>query len=108
MVKKKLELEKIIWEALSEMTAIEPIALDLKAYSTYCDTLRIATGSSDRHLRAMADRVVELGKKEGARKPIGIEGIDSAQWVLIDYGDVVVHLFEAEARSYYDLEGMWR
>jgi ribosome-associated protein len=67
----------------------------------------IATGTSRPHVQALAERVEELLKDHG-RKPLRDEGLPEAEWVLMDYGDFMVHIFQPEARSYYDLERLWR
>jgi ribosome-associated protein len=67
----------------------------------------IATGTSRPHVQALAERVEELLKENG-REPLRDEGLPEAEWVLMDYGDVMVHIFQPNARSYYDLERLWR
>lgn len=67
----------------------------------------IATGTSRPHIQALAERIEELLKLSG-RAPLRDEGLPEAEWVLIDYGDFIVHLFQPEARDYYDLERLWR
>ena len=71
------------------------------------DVFVIATGTSRPHVQSLADRVEELLKLAG-RRPLRDEGRAEAEWVLLDYGDVVVHLFQTQARAYYDLERLWR
>ncbi|MFT7621381.1 MAG: ribosome-associated protein [Myxococcota bacterium] len=73
----------------------------------YCDYFVIASGRSDRQVKAIAENITLTMKNEHSMLPKGIEGNDGAQWVLIDYGDVVVHLFNAPVRDYYDLDGLW-
>jgi len=82
------------------------VVLDLDGKATFADRMVIATGLADRQLQAMATHLVE--KLEGAgRKRIAIEGMGTSDWVLIDAGDIVVHLFRPEARAAYALERMW-
>lgn len=80
--------------------------LDLRGLSAVADFFVIATGTSDRQMRAIADQVEELGDKVGQRR-YGLSGYESATWLLLDYVDVVLHLFDAERRQYYDLELLW-
>ena len=82
------------------------VVLDLRGTSPVCDYFVIATGTSDRQLRAAADHIEEQARQRHER-PIGQLGRDSAHWILLDFFDVVVHLFDAEARGYYDLELLW-
>jgi ribosome-associated protein len=85
-------------------SAIEII--DVVGKVDYADYLVLMTGSSDRHVAALADAVDELLSKNGIRS-ISIEGRPAASWVLIDFVDVVVHIFQHEARAVYDLDGLW-
>ncbi|MEN8687017.1 MAG: ribosome silencing factor [Desulfuromonadales bacterium] len=81
--------------------------LDVRKISSLTDFLVIASGSSDRQVSASAESV-QLGmKKEHETMPIGIEGLNEGRWVLIDYGDVMVHIFHEPVRMFYDLDGLW-
>lgn len=82
------------------------VALDLREISPVTDFVVIGTGTSDRQIRAVADLVLEYGKKVGER-PYGLAGYQSAVWILIDYVDVVFHIFAPRYREYYDLELLW-
>src|SRR5262245_17165231 len=93
-------------EAALDRKAVDLVALDVSALTSYADTFIIATATSDRHARAIADAVREAESAAGA-KPLGVEGYDEARWVLIDLGDVIVHVFLAEVREAYDLERLW-
>lgn len=82
--------------------------LDVRKISSLTDFLVLASGSSDRQVKAAAESV-HLGlKKEHDTMPIGIEGLNEGRWVLIDYGDVMVHVFHEPVRLFYDLDGLWR
>ncbi len=82
--------------------------LDVRKISSLTDFLVLASGSSDRQVKAAAESV-HLGlKKEYETMPIGIEGLNEGRWVLIDYGDVMVHVFHEPVRLFYDLDGLWR
>lgn len=97
---------------LCAKSALDKKALDLRILhitelSSLADYLVIATGTSDRHVQAIAEAVrIEL-KQNHASTPIAIEGLDDGRWVLIDYGDVMVHIFQEDVRKFYDLEGLW-
>ena len=82
------------------------VVLDLRGICAIADFFIIATGTSDRQLRAVADQIEKYGKTVGQR-PFGVSGYDNATWVLLDYVDVVIHLFDGERRTYYDLELLW-
>ncbi len=81
--------------------------LDVRGLSSLTDYLLIASGRSDRQVQAVAESV-HLGlKKEHATLPLGIEGMQEGRWILIDYGDVMVHVFQEPVRDFYDLDGLW-
>lgn len=91
--------------ALADGKAEDIVTLDIAADSDFADTMIIATGRSPRHLRALADDLVFRLKKLG-HEP-SLEGGTAADWLLIDIGDVLVHLFQAESRNLYNLEKLW-
>ncbi len=93
-------------DAALDMKAEKVVALDVRKLTSYADTLVIATGNSDRHARSIADSVVDALRAAG-RKPLGLEGYDEGRWVLIDAGDVIIHVFQSEVRNDYDLERLW-
>jgi ribosome-associated protein len=93
-------------EAALDRKAVDLVALDVSKLTSYADTFIIATATSDRHARAIADAIREA-EVAGGSHPLGIEGYDEARWVLIDLGDVIVHVFLAEVREAYDLERLW-
>ena len=105
---KPQQLERANWvvEAALDRKAVGVVALDVSALTSYADTFVLATGSSDRHTRAVADAIREAAAAHG-EKPLGVEGYDEGRWVLIDLGDVIVHVFLAEVRETYDLERLW-
>ena len=92
--------------AALEKKAEEVVVLDLRGVSGYTDFLVIGSGNSDRQLEAIADNVEKELTTHGHRV-IGSEGQRGGRWVLLDFGDVVVHVFHAEERAHYDLEGLW-
>ena len=93
-------------EAALDKKAQDLVALDVSELTSYADTLLIATGTSDRHARSIADAIREAATARG-EQVLGVEGYEEARWVLIDLGDVIVHVFLAEVRSAYDLERLW-
>lgn len=90
-----------------EKLGIEVVALDLRELVDSFDVLVIASGRNDRQVRAIAEEVERFVDLAVGVKPLRVEGIASAQWIAIDYGDVIVHVFDEEARGYYDLEHLW-
>jgi ribosome-associated protein len=103
---KALELARSVAAAVLDKKANDVVILDVRGRASYADYIVVASGESDVQLRAMADGVHEKLKAGGTR-PISSEGEAGASWVLLDYGDVVAHFFDAATRSFYDLEGMW-
>ena len=99
------ELQVII-DAVLERNAREPILLDLRELSDATDWFVIASGDSDTHARAIADSVIERVRRHGSR-PSGVEGRGPASWILLDFIDVVVHIFRPQVREFYRLEDLW-
>jgi len=93
-------------EAALDRKAQDIVALDVRELTPFADTFFIATGTSDRHARAIADSISEAMAKRG-EKPLGTEGYEEGRWVLIDLDDVIVHVFQEEVRRKYDLERLW-
>ena len=84
------------------------VALDLRDIASFTEFFIIATGANQRQVQAIADEINVQLKKQLSTRPIRIEGYNSADWVLLDYGDFVVHIFNGEAREFYDLQRLWR
>ncbi|NLG78044.1 MAG: ribosome silencing factor [Xanthomonadaceae bacterium] len=105
-VKAPASLVKIVERALDEMKAVNVRVLDVQKLTDITDTMIIATGNSDRHVRSIADRVVEHAKKAGFR-PMGVEGERDGEWVLVDLHDVIVHIMLPRVREFYRLESLW-
>ncbi len=97
---------QLIETSLSDDKAIDPVTIDLAGKTSIADAMVVATGSSQRHIAAMAEHLLERLKAAGVRG-LGAEGGGHSDWVLIDAGDVIVHLFKSELRSFYDLEKLW-
>ena len=96
-----------IVDALQSRKGRDILTLDVGSLTDITDFMIIATGTSNRHVKALVDRVVEVAKQI-KRPPLGVEGDDSREWVLLDLGDVLVHVMQATAREFYDLERLWR
>jgi ribosome-associated protein len=93
--------------AASDKKAHDLVVLDLRPVATFTDYFLIASGTNARQVQAIADEITERLKREGTRAE-RIEGYKTAEWVLVDYGDFIVHIFEDKARRFYDLERLWR
>ena len=92
----------------ADKKAFNMVALDLREIASFTEFFIIATGSNQRQVQAIADEINEQLKKQVNTRPVRIEGYNSAEWVLVDYGDFVVHVFNNDARAFYDLERLWR
>lgn len=101
-----MSLTDIITNAIDDLKGQDVKMLDVTSLSNVMDTLVIVTGTSNRHVKSMANNVVVDTKKAG-HQPIGVEGMDSGEWVLVDYGDTVVHIMLAQTRDFYALEKLW-
>jgi ribosome-associated protein len=93
--------------AASEKKALELVVLDLREIASFTDYFIITSGTNVRQVQAIADEVVEQLKRQGSRAA-RVEGYNTGEWVLVDYGDFIVHVFEDKARKFYDLERLWR
>ena len=102
--KKLLELTL---NALNNNKALDISVLDVTNLTTISDYMIIASGTSNRQVKALADNVVEKAKDAG-RQPMGVEGKESGEWVLVDLADVVVHIMQPATREFYDLERLWQ
>ncbi|XKH58957.1 ribosome silencing factor [Halomonas sediminis] len=99
-------LKLLAIDALEELKARDVSQLDVSSLTDVTDLMVIASGTSTRHVAALAENVVEKAKEQGLR-PKGVEGGPNADWVLVDLGDIVVHIMLPEARQLYDLERLW-
>ncbi|MCR9276363.1 MAG: ribosome silencing factor [Pseudomonadaceae bacterium] len=100
------QLTDLVHDAIDDLKGRDVVTLDVTNLTDITDTMVIATGTSNRHVNAMVNEVVTQAKQAGL-KPMGVEGADQGDWVLIDLGDVVVHVMREDARSYYELERLW-
>jgi ribosome-associated protein len=97
---------QFIHDALIDAKAQDIVALDVRKVSDFADYLFVSTGTSNRHVASVAGRVVEVMREHGVR-PVGTEGESVGDWVLIDYGDIVVHVMRAQTRDFFNLEKLW-
>ena len=99
-------LEKLVLAALEDMKAVNVKLLDVRGLTDITDAMIVASGTSDRHVRAIADRVIEKAKSEG-RRPLGVEGQRDGEWVLVDLQDVLLHVMLPRIREFYAIEQLW-
>ena len=97
---------KLVREALAEMKAVDARVLDVRGLTDIADYMVVASGTSDRHVRSIAERVVQQAKASGVR-PFGVEGAGDGEWVLVDLPDVMVHVMLPRVREFYALEQLW-
>jgi len=102
----RLQKAQLIVDAALDLKAEDVVALDVREIASFTDTFVFATGTSDRHVRAVADAVAEALGRAGD-KPLGVEGYEDGSWVLIDANDAIVHVFQRETREHYALERLW-
>jgi len=93
--------------AIDDKKGLDVVLLDVSELLVVTDVFVIASGTSNRHVRTLADDAEGKVKQDLGRKPLSREGKDHSRWVLLDYGDMVVHVFDQETRDYYELERLW-
>ena len=101
-----ISLKNKIIKSLEDIKAVNPIAINVKKISSLADYIIIASGTSVRHITAISEKVID-GLKKSKVKDVKVEGQSGDDWVLVDAGDVIVHLMSTEAREFYDLESLW-
>jgi ribosome-associated protein len=99
-------LKQLVIDALEDVKGKDITCIDVSALTNITDHMVIVSGTSNRHVKSLADNVVTKAKERGCR-PIGVEGDDVAEWILVDLGDVVVHAMLPKTREFYDLERLW-
>jgi ribosome-associated protein len=99
-------LQEIVLHALADMKAVDVRALDVRGLTDFTDTMVVASGTSDRHVKSIANRVVQRCREAGFR-PYGVEGERDGEWVLLDLQDVVLHVMLPRTRQFYSLEKLW-
>jgi ribosome-associated protein len=100
------KLKDIVLGSLNDLKAVDPIAIDVRKLSSMTDFMLVATGTSNRHIQAISDSVAS-GLKDNKIKSVRTEGRVGDDWILVDAGDVIVHLMTDRARDFYDLESLW-
>jgi ribosome-associated protein len=105
-VRARPTLKDVVLDALGDMKAVDIRALDVRGITDITDTMVVASGTSDRHVKSIADRVVQRCKEAGFR-PYGMEGERDGEWVLLDLNDVVLHVMQPRIREFYALEKLW-
>jgi ribosome-associated protein len=99
-------LEKLVLAALADMKAVNVKLLDVRGQTDITDAMIVASGTSDRHVRAIADRVLQKAREAG-RRPLGVEGTRDNEWVLVDLQDVLLHVMLPRVREFYAIEQLW-
>lgn len=100
------QLEQLVIDALNELKAVDVRVLDVHDRSSFTDIMVVASGTSNRHVRSLADNVAKRAKEQGVH-PLGMEGEREGEWILVDLGDVVVHVMQPQVRDFYNLEKLW-
>ena len=100
------QLSDLVIEALDDIKAKDVVRLDVRNMTTVTDYMIVASGTSNRHVKALVDNVTEKAKEAGHR-PIGVEGEDGSEWVLLDLQDTLVHVMLPKVREFYNLEKLW-
>jgi ribosome-associated protein len=103
----ELKMIDVVLQSLEDAKAEQTIAIDIAGKSSLADHMVVTSGRSNRHVAAVADQVVKALRDGGFSKP-RIEGLPHADWVLVDGGDVIVHIFRPEVREFYNIEKMWQ
>jgi ribosome-associated protein len=93
-------------KTIDAVKGLDPVALEVKGLCSFADYFLISSGTSRRHVLALAEHLEEALGKAGV-KPLGVEGLQEGLWVLMDYNDLVIHIFSQELREFYNLEGLW-
>ena len=97
---------ELVQRSLDDLKGLDVRTIDVSSISDVTDWMVLVSGTSNRHVRSLVERVVDDLKRKEMR-PLGVEGKEAAEWVLVDYGDIVLHVMQVEARGFYDLERLW-
>ena len=99
---------KLAVESAAEKKAVATVVLDLRPITSFTEFFIIAGGTNQRHVQAIADEIMLQLKKQKKLRPLRVEGYSTADWILLDFGDFVAHIFNEKSRTFYDLERVWR
>jgi ribosome-associated protein len=100
------KLKKVVITAIEDLKGEKIVQLNVKGKTSFTDLMIIVSGTSSRHVKSIAENVVEKAKQAGAT-PLGLEGEEQSEWVLVDLGDIVVHVMQPQVREFYGLEKLW-
>jgi ribosome-associated protein len=100
------QLSDLVVDALDDVKAQDIVRLDVRKLTTVTDFMIVASGTSNRHVKALVENVAEKAREAG-RKPIGVEGEEGGEWVLLDLDDVLIHVMLPKVRDFYNLEKLW-
>lgn len=100
------KLRDLVIDALDDLKAVDLKVLDVHDRTSFTDVMVIASGNSDRHVKSLSDNVVQKAKAAG-EQPLGVEGQEAGEWVLVDLGNVIVHVMQPRVRDFYQLEKLW-
>lgn len=99
-------MQKLVYDALADAKGQDIVMLDVSTISDFTDTMVVVSGTSTRHVQSVADKVIDTLRANGVRT-VGVEGKKNGEWVLVDFGDVVVHVMHPQQRDFYNLEKLW-
>jgi len=100
------ELKKLVVETLNDIKAQNIVTIDVSTLTTVTDAMIICSGTSNRHTRSIAKNITNAAKEHKVR-PLGVEGENEGEWILVDLGDVIIHIMQAKTREFYALEKLW-
>src|SRR5690349_16577724 len=103
---KTTPLTQLVREAIEEIKGLDLKFIDVRELTTITDYMVVCTGTSNRHVKSIADNIIKCAKEAGYR-PLGVEGLDAGEWALVDLGDVVAHVMQVQTRAFYQLEKLW-